>query len=652
MPAPTASLVFQWKPNVTQSNFNCGGNGDTVAGEEVHVVLYVVYDQDSGVTHNYTKWQEVAGHSNQYAERLNIAGAPPDPNNPCAPTPGPNQLVVAFDWWDVYPTRFHNGDYEVRASYSYTPAGGSTVTPPDVVINVTFNDALLSIVTPPSPPYFLWNPADPTNSKVTVSFSVSDAQTFPGMTAVLKVYPLERAAGTPPFRTQTMPVNVPTTIPIDFTWDGKDEAGNVMPKGIYVYDLRIDDMAGMGSDVDDKVSAFLSLANPVDPETGLPIYEATYVGFDEYADAYDFNVSYILKDTEAVSASSGKIEVYDPDLLLVHTQDLDVDDLTVSAQGIEQTVTLAVPTTVMGKDGVYAFVISCIDNHASQEKGHRLKPALQVNNKAPSHNFVVSTDPDGGGQSVHHGKQKGSRDSKKFYVVIRATLDLKTGQKALKDIKFLLLRKKTGKKVSLTGYLITDANDPEGDGPKDLGDGKIRYTYRTHKSSAVEGIKDWIITAEQGKWEIKVAPPHTSNTVVFKIDKRKQIQIVADEWVGCPASDFPTPTKTCNKFVGYVYHYLGLKLNPATPNTVYKDCPTQDAKVGSITFYGIIGSGGNFFCQHVAINIGSGQIDDLNCPYKPSEVNTHAEDEPSLKTKWPLAPRHQATQELIDLDAE
>lgn len=670
MPAPTVSLVFKWKPNAAQPNFNCDGDGSTVAGEEVHVVLYVVYEDGSvtgtSVAHNYTKWQEVAGHSNQYAERLNIVGAPPDPDDPCAPTPGPNQLVIAFDWWDVYPPRFHNGSYEVRASYSYTEDGGNPVTPPDVVINATFNDALLTIETPPSPPYFLWDPADPTHSKVTVSFSVSDEQIFPGMTAVLKVYPLERADSTPPLRTQTMSVDVPTSAPVDFAWDGQDDTGNVMPKGIYAYDLHIDDVAGVGSDIDDKISAFLSLAEPIDPETGLPIYEATYIGYDETAYTDDFEVSYVLKDTDGIAASSGKIELYAPDLLMVFSHQLDANDLTASAQGIQHTVTLKVPAAVMEKEGDHRFVISATDNHSNKEKGHRLKPALEINNKAPRLSFNVSTHPPGSSQQGHSGFKVGVQDNTKFYVVIKATLDFKTGKTPPTSVRFLLKRNSTGVKAFKTGYLITDSNDP--DGPQVLPGGMTRHTYRTHKLVSNLGVTDWIVTQEKGRWDVKIEPKHDSNTVQFKIDKREQIVQVAESWVNANRNNM-----LCNAFVGHVYNHVGINVDGSSVTSVWtstQEFGTQDSTHAVAVFYrspsqntGIAwgdGSDQGGTAGHVAIRVKDGNVVDANCAldqYDTQKVHRHTENEPLAK--WPGdtpvvgdKKKDRTPPELITLDSE
>ena len=245
------------------------------------------------------------------------------------------------------------------------------------------------------------------------------------------------------------------------------------------------------------------------------------------------------------------------------------------------------------------------------------------------------------------------RDATKFYVVIKATL-VWSGKPPFETIGFLLTRSKTGEKRRKTGYLITDTNDP--DGPKDVGGGLKQWTYRTHKTATDKGVTDLIVTKMKGRWEIKVSP-HKSNTVRFKIDKRKQIVITAESWEGAIVT---SARELCSDFVERVYRHVNILVNGNTVSTL-RDSTTenkdQDSKPAAVVFYGRIGDASGW--GHAAIRVTvqviggkvTGDVIDANCDLvnDRNKASKHGEDDhlPRRLIKDDRTPK-----ELIDLDGE
>ena len=229
------------------------------------------------------------------------------------------------------------------------------------------------------------------------------------------------------------------------------------------------------------------------------------------------------------------------------------------------------------------------------------------------------------------------RDATKFYVVIKATL-VWSGKPPFETIGFLLTRSKTGEKRRKTGYLITDTNDP--DGPKDVGGGLKQWTYRTHKTATDKGVTDLIVTKMKGRWEIKVSP-HKSNTVRFKIDKREQIVIVANSWVGMEKELW-----FCDKFTAEVYNHVDISL-PEKLRDQY-NITVPDKGQGCLIFYAMIVSP-TWNPAHVGIQDGTFVID-TNCQLgHGSRVKKHNQSE--LEPLY-VSIQKKSPKELKDLDGE
>jgi len=325
------------------------------------------------------------------------------------------------------------------------------------------------------------------------------------------------------------------------------------------------------------------------------------------------------------------------------------DGLGANPNGEVHGVIISVPVSLMEKAGTYRFVLHFYDDYADSYRNHQVKAASEVNALAEPLRFEVSTDPSGDSQEGHPGHQIGKKEKTKFYVVIKATLNWR-GEPG-KTIAFMLKRTKTGEVKRKTGYLVTDPNDP--DGPKDIGSGLKRWTFRTHKVVNDEGVTDWVITREKGRWEIKVAPPHESNTVKFKINKRKQIVITANSWVGYILPE--NETMLCHEFTAKVYNHVDIRLT-GTVQPQY-DATVPDEGEGCLIFYTVR----NFpDAAHVGIQDGE-YIIDINCWEGHSrDVRRHSQGYLARLYKatqqeqgyTPQDPQKKAPQELKNLDGE
>jgi hypothetical protein len=331
--------------------------------------------------------------------------------------------------------RYHNGTWTIKARY-----GWRTFTPPDqigdpqyaeVSISVNFANLLLQ-PDGTNPVVLAWDPDDPTKRQTRVKMDLSESQRIQGAVQ-LKVYLLnDPAQNRPPLKTVTVPVTMPATL-VEIEWDGTNDAGTVMERGVYAYDLvATEDIPFSLNDNDKKTSDSLFIDAGTD-EQGNPILEAEYAGYDnggtEEDESDDNHLYYIRRyklrevpvpldndgdgwenedpvngvdddgdgavDEDAVDyqalrgASEGYIRLYYvdelqklaewtiPSLLCVdHNTN---DGLTTSTAGLQHSVLVKVPVALMDKAGEYRFVISAKDSHADREKGHRQKWALERN---------------------------------------------------------------------------------------------------------------------------------------------------------------------------------------------------------------------------------------------------------------------------------
>ncbi len=318
----------------------------------------------------------------------------------------------------------------------------------------------------------------------------------------------------------------------------------------------------------------------------------------------------------------GEIWLYDPDLTRVQSWAVPMlacvvhgwnDGLVANPNGEVHGVVIPVPVSAMEKPGTYRFVLHFYDDYADTYKNHQVKAALEVNAVAEPLTFEVATDPDGDSQEGHSGYDVGIRGSKKFYVIIKARLFCR-GTPPYK-IRFLLIRSKTGERGVKTGFLVTDPKDP--DGPKPHGSGYL-WTFRT-KDAVEDGVvyTHWIVTEKKGRWTVLISPPHRSNEVKFKIDKRKQIVLVAQGWVGATSVELGG---LCWTLASKVYTHVGFPL-PESKEQYNSTILDPTTKSGCLIYY-FAQRDSQIILSHVAIQTNAGFVVDINCdPFANKDIH-------------------------------
>ncbi|MDW8028557.1 MAG: Ig-like domain-containing protein [Armatimonadota bacterium] len=148
-----------------------------------------------------------------------------------------------------------------------------------------------------------------------------------------------------------------------------------------------------------------------------------------------------------VNASRGEVLLYDPDLEMVASWDLqsllclehnENDGLVASLEGVRHGVLVRVPVSLMQKAGTYYFVLRVWDNHAHLHKDHQVKPALELNSSAripEAHNYI-DTDGYKDYYTYFHaatvGYQKKLPDGSGYYAVAKPDADPTKAMEAVK----------------------------------------------------------------------------------------------------------------------------------------------------------------------------------------------------------------------------
>ncbi len=261
--------------------------------------------------------------------------------------------------------------------------------------------------------------------------------------------------------------------------------------------------------------------------------------------------------------------------------------------------------------------------------------------KVGGYEFTISTDPSG----EDMGTVSDTRDTMKFTVTVKAQATGNFTGTPPAQLTFEFLRPATNEVGTAVAPLVAGSSPP-------------RYEL------------PWAVQQAKGRWQIKVQG-YKSNTVTFKIDKRKQIVEVAQSWVGAAQRPFDeTPPRAqgyhggtlCDDLARYVYGYVGLTTagggNDVEGLYASMNTTTQDAQKGSIAFYHFP-TDPNTEWRHNAINIGGGQIVDQNCglahqtdPPIPL-IGSHPDVDPDLvKPSKYAAPSYHSTTELQSIDSE
>lgn len=285
----------------------------------------------------------------------------------------PMTWVPSLGKWDYglsWPTHagHHNSPYTITAQVTYQvmrffppPPVPASYTTPDTTINVTPANLIVTATSPANPETIQWDPD--TMSSVTVAASASCAYREE-QPATLAIY---RSDQTLVKTMQQMLVVGPGSVPVQFAWDGSQDppAVGIAPKGIYLFTWTVGGIGQTPPTTDSDKSTFL-MVTTTEPEAELVSDDGTTAVY---------NVSYTLTSAPSRSATEGKIDVYDPELDLHNTTALEAADLTPGAHA----VVLTVPSPE--RAGAYVFLISANDDHDDKDRAHRIRWALQHNQR-------------------------------------------------------------------------------------------------------------------------------------------------------------------------------------------------------------------------------------------------------------------------------
>lgn len=151
----------------------------------------------------------------------------------------------------------------------------------------------------------------------------------------------------------------------------------------------------------------------------------------------------------------------------------------------------------------------------------------------------------------------------------------------------------------------------------------------------------WKVTTLAGRWEMWV----TGQKDVFKdfkINKRAQIVIVANSWVGATLD-----LGMCNRFTAKVYNHVGISLYEELQQQY--DSTVSDTGQGCLIFYASPTVWPQWNPAHVGIQDGS-YIIDINCALGHADV-VKKHNQTELADKYPDNVK-KSPKELIDLDGE
>ena len=174
--------------------------------------------------------------------------------------------------------------------------------------------------------------------------------------------------------------------------------------------------------------------------------------------------------------------------------------------------------------------------------------------KVGSYEFTLSTDPSG----QDTGAISGTRDTMQFTVTVTAQATGNFTGTPPSQLTFEFSRPATGETGTAVGTLVSSSPP--------------RYEYL------------WPVQQVKGRWHIKVQG-YKSNTVTFKVDKRKQIVEVANSWSTATQAELTAAGATvCNGLTAKIYNHVGLPLS-GTITPQYNSATVPCGGEGCLLFY-------------------------------------------------------------------
>ncbi len=302
---------------------------------------------------------------------------------------------VNYDWATL---GIYNGAYTLKLRLQVTGGSWEEYTRSVTVNNLSFGNANTEIIK--------WLD-DTTQTSTSISVPIyGKALDNVNITATLNIYDCASATdsqtGTPVLvRSIQQTIANPDTV--TFTWDGKDNSGNAVHRGLYSFDIVASRMQA-GSPPGDTIkyrSETLSVLRGVD-NSGQQQYDVEFAGYDNKTttDNTDDDIIYYircygLKDGTSISASNAsKIELYNPDLNKVYelplsslkciTHNQTYDGCNTSATGTYHQVVVPIPCSIMDDTGTWRFLVTAEDQHANTCRWHSNKYAISINAICPN----------------------------------------------------------------------------------------------------------------------------------------------------------------------------------------------------------------------------------------------------------------------------
>ena len=250
----------------------------------------------------------------------------------------------------------------------------------EVVVEQEVNVKNLSIDSASPEGIIVWKGEE--GETATVSVTLDDNDVNDPVTLTLKLWPTDMPKLYPstPDCYDSIVLEDVSGASHTFTWDGN---GGMAPPGTYTYDVEAVQTDIYDTDptlqITDSAkyrSQHLSIWRARDEETGLPIYDVRYDGYDdkgtegdESDDEYIYVVRhYVLTDSHQWDASGGQIWLYGPELTRLGSWDIGGLPCTLhdSCDGLSpgyHAVRIGVRTSLMDDEGTYRFVAHVKDAH-------------------------------------------------------------------------------------------------------------------------------------------------------------------------------------------------------------------------------------------------------------------------------------------------
>jgi hypothetical protein len=268
----------------------------------------------------------------------------------------------------------HNGNFTVAATvqyqlntwiqqigpgintYQYTPGTPTTITQS---LNFNVQNLLITPTNPANPNLIVWDPDTMQSVDLVVNTNAGyqAQQSISGWIYDTTGNPVDyvsEQSATLGDQTITLP-----WIP------------NNLAKGIYVFSYSTSVFQGTEYDRDFDKSQNLLVSSP-GGSIEIVSDDGTTATYNEH---YTLTDNSFVGSVGNLPASSGRIDVYDPTLNIVYTQQLAAGDLTPG----DHVVSMTMPSAQYA--GTYTFLVTAQDSHAADDKFGRNRYALQVNNR-------------------------------------------------------------------------------------------------------------------------------------------------------------------------------------------------------------------------------------------------------------------------------